>query len=332
MNTSDRILPVLIIVTTNVFAQTAPSISGTVSASDGTAIKDVVIEITNTATGAIFRTTTDEDGKYSVASLPSGSYGVWTNPAGFRYFERRDLMIGGGQTLRLDIRVERFLNFGTPGDNPTEAVAALRARLTLPTGPSPRMPDGKPDLTGFWIQDAGTPRSEPALLPWASELFKERRRRDSVDSPVANCLPTKPPLSLMMKLVHTRELLVILVEDVIGFRQIYLDGRQHPEDVNPTWLGHSIGHWEDDTLVVETVGITDRSWLGPTGPPHTERLRIVERFRRASMGRLELETILEDSETFSEPWVIRNAWVLAPGEDLLEYVCENDRSRGHLER
>lgn len=129
------------------------------------------------------------------------------------------------------------------------------------------------------------------------------------------------------KFVHTPLLLLMLFEDVPGFRQIFLDGRSHPSDVNPTWMAHSIGKWEGDTLVVDTVGFHDRSWIGVY--PHTEMLHMIERYRRVDFGHLEVLVTFEDPGAFTKPWNMNLTWDLAPQEELLEFVCENNKTE-HL--
>jgi hypothetical protein len=120
-----------------------------------------------------------------------------------------------------------------------------------------------------------------------------------------------------------------MFEDVIGYRQVFLDGRAHPKDADPSWMGHSSGHWDGDTLAIDTIGFNDRSWL--VLYPHTEKLHITESYRRPDLGHLQVQITIEDPETFTRPWRIKNEWVLAPNEDVQEYVCnENNRDLAHL--
>ena len=125
------------------------------------------------------------------------------------------------------------------------------------------------------------------------------------------------------KYLQTDELVLILFEDVPGFRQIYVDGRAHPEDPNPSWMGHSIGQWEGDVLVVDTIGFNDRGWLGPY--PMTEAMRMTERYHRTEYGVIELQVSFDDPAVFNEPWVQNRTLDLAPQEELIEYVCENNK-------
>ena len=114
-------------------------------------------------------------------------------------------------------------------------------------------------------------------------------------------------------------------------RQVFLDGRSHPSDPNPTWLGHSIGRWDGDTLVVDTTGLNDKTWLDINGHPHTEMLHLVERFRRPDLGHLELELIVEDSGALKTPWTIKRTYNLDSKDDIMESVCtENEKDAQHV--
>jgi hypothetical protein len=134
------------------------------------------------------------------------------------------------------------------------------------------------------------------------------------------------------KFVQTLSVIVMLWEyDTLGHRQIFTGRRGHPPDLNPTWLGHSIGKWEEDTLVIDSVGFNDRSWLSLVGHPHTERLHVIERVRRPDLGHLEIDITIEDPGTFSAPWHRRAGATLAPNDEIMEYLCsENNRDASHL--
>jgi hypothetical protein len=134
------------------------------------------------------------------------------------------------------------------------------------------------------------------------------------------------------RIVQTSTLVIIIDADGDPARQIYLDGRGHPNEFNPSWMGHSVGHWEDDTLVVETAGFNELGWLGNGFFPQTEKLRTTERFRRTDLGHLEVETTYDDPSTFKKPFTIRRINPLAPNDwEVLEYVCgENNRDLEHI--
>lgn len=233
----------------------------------------------------------------------------------------------------------QWLNHPTPGLPRTHD-----GRPDL-SSPAPRTLDGKPDLSGIWRLNGlgytfnifGTQKVE--MMPWARELQAKRALGFAKDSPDTNCLPAGPRAGLFgmspVKFVQTSGLLLILYEDA-PTRQVFLDGRKLPEDPNPTWMGYSVGHWEDDTLVVESAGFNDRTWLDLSGRPHTEALRVTERFRRLDVGRMRLDMTFDDPKAYARPWTITVDVQLFPDTELLENVCnenEKDRHRlvGHLD-
>jgi hypothetical protein len=202
------------------------------------------------------------------------------------------------------------------------------------TAPVPRMADGRPDLSGRWTRRALTSDvAEADLLPWAQAVFEERRENLWKDGPWVTCLPLGPMQFTSdvppMKLVQTSQLLMSLAED-LTFRQIFLDGRELPRDPNPSWMGYSVGRWDGDTLVVQNMGFTERSWL-VSGYPHSEDLRITERYRRRDFGHMELLVTVDDPKTFRRPWSVTFEMELEPDTELLEYVCnENEKSRARM--
>ena len=217
----------------------------------------------------------------------------------------------------------------------TGSVAAQSAGTPAPTGPAPRTPDGKMDFSGVW--NPGTSFStlgQVPLQPWAEALRLERRASLSKDDPEGNCLPAGVPRisPFPFKIVQTPALLVYLDEgNVHSYRQFFLDGRGHPEDANHLWMGHSIGKWEGDTLVVDTVGFNEKTWLNGQGVPHTDALHVVERYRRPNMGQLEVEITIEDPAAFTKPHTFRRVHTLMPNAELLEYVCnEFNVDKDHL--
>lgn len=178
----------------------------------------------------------------------------------------------------------------------------------------------------MWIGAADPQPEEPAFLAWAETIVKERIANAGRDNPSTLCLSpfVFPGGALVYKIIQTPALLVTLFENVPNFRQVYLDRCTHPKDLNPTWLGHSIGRWEGDTLVIDTVGFNDKSWV--LIYPHTEMLHVIERYRRADRPHLEVEATIEDPGTYAKPWKQRSIWNLSPGDDVLEYVCnENNK-------
>jgi hypothetical protein len=204
--------------------------------------------------------------------------------------------------------------------------------------PAPRTADGKPDLSGLWQPDAGgyqinvtADLSLKEFRPWAAALTKQRVERFDFarENPVARCLPPGPTLramTAMVKIVQTRGLIVMLYESGVLDRQIFIDGRTLPKDPNPTWMGYSVGRWEGDTLVVESAGFNDKTWLDLTGHPHTEELRVTERITRPDFGNMQLHMMIDDPRTYARPFTIPVDLRFVADTELLEDVChENER-------
>lgn len=194
-----------------------------------------------------------------------------------------------------------------------------------PEGPTPRFSDGTVDLSGVW--DPGLTFAnlgDVPLEPWAQQLYDERRANNSKDDPEAYCLPAGVPRMspFPQKFVQTPDLVVILDEgNVHSYRQLFLDGRGHPDDLQPLWMGHSIARWDQDTLVVDSIGFNDKTWLSGRGMPHTEQLHVVERYSRPDLGHLEVEITIEDPGAFTASHTFNRSFTLRPDWELLEYVC-----------
>jgi len=212
----------------------------------------------------------------------------------------------------------------------------------LPTGPTPRTTDGHPDLSGNWAPSAIRQNVDMIvsgvfvpMQPWAAALQKQRKESLSKDDPEARCLPPGVPrmstTPYPWTIVQTPKLIVIVYEGGAHvWRKIFMDGRPHDPNVQDTWLGDSIGHWEDDTLVVETVGQNDKTWMDQAGIPHSSDMKVIERIRRPDLGQLEIEHIIEDPKTFTKPWTFTTHPTLLKGE-LIEYICqENNKDVEHL--
>ena len=212
------------------------------------------------------------------------------------------------------------------------------------SAPAPRTADGKPDLSGIW--EAGRAGQygydynvaldlRPEDVQPAAEAVREQRVQDfRKDSPLAHCLPVSVSFLNLRGLAHmvqTPGLMVMLYESPNSpHRTVFLDGRELPKDPNPTWLGYSVGHWEQDTLVIQTAGFNDKGWLDVGGHPQTESLRLTERYHRRDFGHLEMEMTYDDPKTFAKPFTIKMVKTLQPDTQILEDVCENERDSGHL--
>jgi hypothetical protein len=203
--------------------------------------------------------------------------------------------------------------------------------------PAPRMPDGKPDLSGLWQGDtasaAETSKAMDSIkvLPWAKAVSDKSKENYGSDAPSIRCLPPGPTIELGVgKVVQTPSLLLMLFDGTL-YREIFLDGRQLEKDPNPGWMGYSVGHWEGDTLIIESNGFNDRTWLDDDGHPHTEALRMTERLRRPDFGHLELVRTLTDDGALAQPWTVPLKFELNPDTEQIEYVCnENEKDRVHL--
>jgi hypothetical protein len=206
--------------------------------------------------------------------------------------------------------------------------------------PAPKTPDGKPDLSGVWspdrtfiynIESALKKGETLPLQPWAEKLAAQRV---SKDDPEANCLPTGVPrmAPYPWRIVQTPTHIFFLFEgNIHSFRQIFIDGRKHGVDLNPTWYGDSIGSWDGGTMVVDTIGFNDKFWFDFAGHPHTEQLHVVERYRRPDLGHLEFETTISDPGAYTRPFTMYGHSTLQANADLIEYICnENNRDVPHI--
>ena len=314
-------------------AQSGGTITGTVAAAQGGgALPKAPVHLKNAVTGTSYAVQSGADGSYTLAGLPPGNYELSAESPLFIPFLRRDISVQAGQTLRIDIPLED-VQLGTLGDGGADFVKMI-APQPAPTGPPPRTREGKPDLSGVWLPAVYSDPGTPEPLPWAEAIAKERQANFGKDIPSSHCLPLGVALTgfiFPMKFVQAGQLLVIL-DEANPTRQVFLDGRGHPRDPNPSFMGHSVGHWEGDTLVVDTVGFNDRTWINVEGLPHTEMLHVTERFRRPDMGHLETEITIDDPGAFKKSWTMKKVTSLAPKDfELLEFVCEeNDRDREHL--
>lgn len=222
------------------------------------------------------------------------------------------------------------------------------------TAPAPRMPNGKPDFSGIWISDV-TPDGEktpsdpynlpsgrqmqdigidtPGGLPyqpWLEPIVAERTARQSIDDPHIRCLPDNflraYGLPHMLKFVHTQDLLVVLNEMNAGYRQVFTDGRPLPEDPSPSWQGYSSATWSGDTLVVETIGVRDDTWIDWNGSVITEAAKIREEISRPDFGHLEIHVTVDDPVAYTEPWsVTLNQRIVVDGELIDEICLENEQ-------
>jgi hypothetical protein len=235
------------------------------------------------------------------------------------------------------------------------------------SAPAPRSADGKPILSGLWQTDSAPPEilerlipgvtngageeplsqyyiniffdfkpDETPLRPEAAALFRQRAKNFSSQSPLPHCLPVGMPLLEMApapyKIIQTPGLIAMLYERDTTYRQVYTDGRSLPDDPQPSWLGYSVGKWDGDTLVVDTIGLNDRGWLDARGHTHSESLHLTERFHRIDFGHMDVQLTFDDPKTYTRPFTIKLKQRLLPDTDLLESFCaENEKDATHLD-
>ena len=217
------------------------------------------------------------------------------------------------------------------GGVPMTSLEHLKAKSA---GPTPRTADGKPDLSGLWgpdrnfildISAALKPGDKLPLQPWALKLTEERLSKPGAkqEDPKANCLPDGVPREdpFPWRIIQTPRLIVFLFEgNVHSYRQIFMDGG-HPKDLDPLWYGDSRGRWEGNTLVVDTVGFNDRTWFDGVGHPHTEKLHVIERYRRPDSTHLEFEVTIDDPGAYTRPFTLFGHSPLLVNTEIMEYFC-----------
>jgi hypothetical protein len=227
---------------------------------------------------------------------------------------------------------------------PVNALGQEVRRPPAPTGPAPRLPDGTIDLDGLWV--GGGPVGDIAqglkkgetlpLLASARALMEERAKRPT-DDPHLWCMPmgvprsTPYPFRFVQNYTHKKPTHMFILHEgnIHSYRQIFMDGRKHPAELDPTWFGHSIGWWEKDTLVIETRGYNDKFWFDRRGTPHTEQLRTIERWTRTNMGTLVNEVTIDDPGAFSRPFTVTfTARLSPPGDEIIEYICQENNQFG----
>lgn len=194
----------------------------------------------------------------------------------------------------------------------------------------PRAKDGHPDLTGVWDPDgkysgdfskALKPGESISLLPSAEKIMQAEKKSGD---PADKCLPMGVARLSMypQKFVQTPEKIVILDEgDIHSFRIVYMNGRPHPAELTPTWYGDSIGRWDGDTLVVDSIGFNDRTWLDSVGHPHTEKLHVIERYRRPNANTLLRQVTVEDPGAYAKPFTLEGRYQLLTNRDIRERYC-----------
>lgn len=210
------------------------------------------------------------------------------------------------------------------------------------SAPAPKAASGKPDLSGIWrvaaskyLFNIAVDMGEAPFQPWAAAVYKQRSESLGRDRPSERCIPHGIPDGMLVpnspfKIVQTAGETVILYEEFNHFRQIFTDGRAFPPEASPSWFGYSIGRWDGDVFVADTVGFNDKSWFDDPGHPHSEALRITERFRRLDFGHLSVEITFDDPKAYTKPWSVVIPFNLLPDTELIESICENEKDHVHI--
>jgi hypothetical protein len=228
-------------------------------------------------------------------------------------------------------------------NHPTPGIPRTKDGRPNLSAPAPMTSDGKPDFSGIWsapgfstryLENLAADGVEVPMRPWAEALYKERQENDARDRPSGHCLPHSvtdfDAHHMPKKVIQTPGLLVMLFESYHSFRQIFIDGRPLPQDLDPAWFGYSVGKWEGNTLVVDTAGINEKTWLDDGGHPHSEALHVIERFRRPDFGHMQVQVTIDDPKAYTRPWTVTIPWQFLPDTELLDWVCENEKDVQHL--
>ena len=231
----------------------------------------------------------------------------------------------------------QWMSLPLPG---TPRTADGKPNLTAPT---PKTSDGKPDLSGIWRTADGrflgnlaaSEAGGAPFQPWAAALYKERQDNLAKDRPTGHCLPHGVPDAMMVrngpfKIVQNPGVVFVLFEEFNHYRQVFTDGRDFPKTMTPTWFGYSIGKWDGDTFVADTTGFNDQSWLDDPGHPHTEAMRVTEKFTRRDFGHLDIQITIDDPKAYTRPWTVTARFELMPDSELIENICENEKDTPHL--
>ena len=336
MRSAKLLIGFSLIIPTLVFCQGGQSgggaIAGTVMDPAGAVLAKATVQAKSVETGNVFKAVSMGTGKYKLADVPAGQYEITVAVPGLRPYQQKDVRVQAAKESVVDIHLQEGTQLSSLGEDNLAIVADMR-RHAPPAGPTPRTADGKPDLSGVWWTPQVTDPGKPEWLPFAEKIARQQADNNRKDSPQARCLPSPiVRLGPLYEFVQSKAVLVLISDDdTPGFRQIYLDGRGHPEEPDPAWYGHAIGRWEGDTLVIDRVNFHEKVWLDQDGHPHTEKLHVIERYRRPDLGHLETDVTVEDPGILAKPWTFKRVSDLAAKEEIREFVCnENNPDLPHM--
>jgi hypothetical protein len=244
---------------------------------------------------------------------------------------------------------------------PTAGVPRRADGTPILDAKAPKTADGKPDFSGMWVardeltcnaKERGVQCTELPLTPqviniasglkdglpyqpWAADLVKKRKAEMGVNDPHTNCMPPNFPRAWAFpeyqKILQVRGMLAVLHEFNASYRQIFFDGRAFPDDMVPTWSGYSVGHWEGDTLVVESRGFRDDEWLDTTGNPLTDKAHVTERIRRPNFGSLEIQITIDDPKAYTKPWTVTMHEKAILDTEMMDFMCQdNNKDPAHM--
>lgn len=211
----------------------------------------------------------------------------------------------------------------------------VSAQSTMPAAANASSAASVPDLSGVWSgvmsNSLTTKGTEAPLSAWGLAQMNINKPAHGDGSttastdPVDKCYPPGIPRlyyhPFPMEILQVPGRVVMVFEYDHFVRYIYTDGRPHPADLSPTWMGDAIGHWEGDTLVVDTIGFNDKTWLDRAGHPHSDALHLIERLRRSDLNTLVDDMTIEDPKAYTKPWTARRTFQLKPKWNIMEFVC-----------
>jgi hypothetical protein len=213
------------------------------------------------------------------------------------------------------------------------------SKVEQPSGPAPRTSDGKVSFSGVWDVPYVPDMSRGiGALPYTTWGEAEWKAYDPAKFDyTGHCLPMgwtrQMNAPMPLEIMQEPNRVAIMFEAWNTFKVIPTDGREHPKNPDPTWMGNSVGHWEGDTLVVDTIGFNDKTRLDTIGHPHSDQLHIVERFSRPDLMHMSYEVTVDDAKTYSKPFTSKRTFNLKPNWELMEYSCEEnnkDAQEGHI--
>ena len=256
-------------------------------------------------------------------------------------------------------------------NSPTPGVPRNADGKVNMTAPAPRLANGKPDLSGIWMtaepnrgngrgtqppanvpdepgnqqnitasrqmRDIGVDIGGLPYQPWVIPIVKERTANEAIDDPHIRCLPDNflraYGLPHLLKFVQSPQLLLVLNEMNAGYRQVFTDGRPLPKDPNPSWQGYSSATWSGDTLVIDTIGLRDDTWIDWNGSVLTEAAKVREEIRRPDFGHLEIRVTVDDPKAYTKPWTVTLKQRIVVDTELIDEIClENEKFEEFVDR